>query len=148
MKTISLTIPGNPVAKGRPRFSIHQGQARTYSPAETVSWENNVRACAYNAKVTPLDGPLQMTCIFYRPWPKSMSKKARLTAMPGTRPDVDNYIKLVLDALNGIAWRDDAQLVDINAAKRFAEAGRTEITIMQQFSQPRVRISDLLGRGL
>ena len=69
----------------------------------------------------------------FRNIPKSFSKKAREAALaalirPTTRPDGDNYLKGVLDALNGILWTDDARIVDMSCHKYYSEHPRLEVT--------------------
>ncbi len=67
----------------------------------------------------PLEGPLRLTAIVYVRLPASVPKRARETARPTCRPDLDNYLKTVLDGAS-VLWRDDAQVVEILAAKRYA----------------------------
>lgn len=73
--------------------------------------------------------PLTVTLRFYRPYPKSMSERKRKISYPTTKPDVDNYIKQAFDALNGIVWEDDAQIVDCMAIKRYSGRPRLELRI-------------------
>jgi Holliday junction resolvase RusA-like endonuclease len=78
-----------------------------------------------------LAGPLTVEVLAFVPIPKSFSKAKRQAAVEGavrpvTRPDVDNHIKN-LDALNGIAWSDDSQIVTLRAAKYYSEHPRLEL---------------------
>lgn len=127
--TISFTVPGIPVAKARARVIVRNGKAHAYTPDKTANHENNVRVFAYNAGVTPLEGPLSLSCLFVLPFPKSMSKKKRLTAYPTKRPDIDNYLKATLDAMNGIGFLDDAQIVVVAIGKVYGEPPCTQIRI-------------------
>jgi Holliday junction resolvase RusA-like endonuclease len=61
----------------------------------------------------------------YKPKPKSKPKKVIHWT---TRPDLDNFIK-ILDALNGVFWVDDSQIIRIDATKQYGEPARTEIEI-------------------
>jgi len=67
---------------------------------------------------------------FYYPMPLSWSAKKR-QSMEGapvtTRPDLDNYVKFMLDALEGYIWDNDSCVVQIHAAKSYSEAPRTEL---------------------
>ena len=134
---IRFTIYGNPTAKGRPRFSVRGKFARAYTPAKTAQAENNLRAQALAYKpVKPLETPLIVNIKVYRSMPKSMSKKRIELAEKGnlrpiTKPDVDNYQKLIYDALNGIFWRDDSQIVEATTAKFYSAAPRIEIEISE-----------------
>ena len=63
-------------------------------------------------------------------WP--MARKAEALAgrlMPATKPDCDNLAKTVLDALNGVLWLDDAQVVDLSVSKRYAAEPHTVVTV-------------------
>jgi Holliday junction resolvase RusA-like endonuclease len=62
----------------------------------------------------------------------SWSRKKRQAALAGAlhptgKPDLDNCVKLLMDALNGILWRDDAQVTDIAVIKRYAEIAQTTL---------------------
>lgn len=108
---VRLTIPGQPVGKGRPRFS----NGHAYTPAKTVAAERAIQLLARVAGIKPLTGRLAVRLRF---------------VCETTRGDLDNFAKLVLDALNGIAWADDRQIDDIAALRSFDWANpRTEIEI-------------------
>jgi Holliday junction resolvase RusA-like endonuclease len=68
-------------------------------------------------------GPIRLNVMALIAMPKSIPKKRRMLAMPTTRPDLDNYIKQVEDALIGYAYKDDAQIVSIMARKRYVPDG-------------------------
>lgn len=123
MRSLSFVVPGKPAGKGRPRF----GNGRTFTPAATLTAENWVKACAMQAGAEPLHGPVEMTIIAVSAIPKSWSKKRREEALRGCwdtrKPDQDNISKLVCDALNGIAYADDAQVVRALVEKKFATDG-------------------------
>ena len=83
-----------------------------------------------------LDGALEVEISFYRPVQKSLSKKERARRLSGehrptVKPDLDNYIKSTLDALNGILWTDDARIVDLHAHKYYSDRPRIEITVRE-----------------
>jgi len=129
---ISFKVPGQPVGKGRPRF----GNGRTYTPAKTVKAEAFAAMCAGIAfpYSEPLGGPLLMRVTFCMSIPKSWAKLKQMQAQQGeirptTTPDIDNLIKLVGDALNGVIYLDDKQIVEVQAVKRYALQPRTEIEI-------------------
>ncbi|WP_078345061.1 RusA family crossover junction endodeoxyribonuclease [Mycobacteroides chelonae] len=96
-------VPGEPVSKARPRFGVRRGRIVTYSDPAMVAAERKV-AAAYRAAALP--GP-----------PHSGEVMLRATFYCGTRrrKDLDNMIKLVSDALNGVAYEDDSQVVSIAA---------------------------------
>lgn len=75
---------------------------------------------------------IALTCKFYCPIPASFSKRKR-ERLRGQlclkKPDIDNYVKLVCDALNGIAWEDDNVIANLVAVKMYDEQPRTEVHI-------------------
>ena len=132
--TLRVVIPGEMRGKGRPRFSTRGGFARAFTDAKTVSMEAWVKACAIEAGATVMDGPVQLRMIVWAGIPASWSKKKRQEALDGRmrptgKPDLDNCLKLVADALNGIAWHDDKQVVEVLARKFYAEVSRTVLEV-------------------
>ena len=117
-----------PVAKARARVCMVNGYARAFTPTKTVNAESAIRAAFLQsgAGKYPAGVPLSLVISIYRPRPRSLPKRF---LWPVTRPDLDNYLKLVLDALNGFAWEDDAQVVMLRGVKRFGEPPRIEIEI-------------------
>ena len=88
------------------------------------------------AQKLPTEKPLTVDVRFYRPIQKSISKierQRRLTGQswPTVKPDVDNYVKAILDALNGVAFKDDSQIVVLYARKIYSDNPRTEIEITE-----------------
>ena len=132
-------IPGEPTGKGRPRF-MKNGHA--YTPSKTAAYESIVRACymaACGNENVPFEKgiPLVATidCIFGIP--KSASKK-RVQAMlcglerPCKKPDLDNLVKAVLDAINGLAYHDDAQITTLHVTKRYGIAPCVKVWISKE----------------
>lgn len=102
-------IPMVPVAKGRPRF----GNGRTFTPKKTKDAENLIQAVVKKQfKLKPFDGPLRVEVVFMFERPKSSKNE-----YPIVRPDLDNIFKLVADALNGILWKDDSQIIELASMK-------------------------------
>lgn len=129
-----LTIDGVPVAKGRPRL----GRYGTYTPKKTQEYEEYVKMCwfAKYGGVQPSEQSLEVNIVFYLPIPKSVNKKQRAEMLDGKikhtkKPDIDNLIKSVLDALNGIAYSDDSKIIKVAAEKQYSEKPRTEIQISE-----------------
>ena len=129
-----LTIPGVPRGKGRPRFVKATGRA--YTPADTLSYEGVIRheAALEMRGEPPLDRPLAIAVTAVLPIPASWSRKKREAALAGDvwptgRPDADNYLKAAADALNSIVYRDDSQLVRMEASKCYGTSPRLSITV-------------------
>lgn len=130
---IKLTIPGPPCAKQRPRL----GKFGTYTPDKTVNYETLVKQLyivEYHRK--QLEGALRMRVIAYMPITKSTSKKqAELMRMgnirPTKKPDWDNIGKIISDALNGLAYHDDSQIVSATVEKWYSDTPRVEVEIQE-----------------
>lgn len=131
---MELIIEGTPVAKGRPRFSRYGA----YTPKKTQEYEEYVKMCwvAKYGSIQPSEQSLEVNIVFYLPIPKSVNKKQRAEMLDGRikhtkKPDIDNLIKSVLDALNGIAYSDDSKIIKVAAEKQYSEKPRTEIQISE-----------------
>lgn len=132
-----FTIPGPPQGKGRPRFSSYGGHVHTRTPEQTVLYENLVKT-EYQRQCEDIrfpDGkPLFVDIMAFYEIPKSASKKKREQMLNGEivplkKPDLDNIVKCVLDSLNGIAYRDDSQVVELFVRKFYDEIPRVEVWI-------------------
>ncbi len=137
-KIIQFVIEGVPCAKGRPKFAVRGGFARAYTPKKTA---DNAKTIAGEAIVSmvgrkPLEGALNCVFEYFMPIPKSTSKKDREKILSNElrhikKPDVDNLVKQTCDALNGICWIDDSQIVDLTAIKQYSDFPRTHIIITE-----------------
>lgn len=124
---IAFTVPGEPVAKGRPRITLAGGRAHAYTPAKTAAYEQLVAvyAAAAMKKAPLLEHPVQLRLGIYCKVPGSWSKKRRAAALggmerPAKSPDIDNIVKSVADGMNGIVWVDDSQIVELVCSKHYA----------------------------
>ncbi len=127
----SCTVPGKPVGKARPRLG--RG-GRVYTPAATTKAERAV-ANAWRAQVGIIHtGPVHVTLAIAFAVPKSIAKAERARRLEAGwhthKPDIDNVVKLVLDALNGVAYDDDTQVVSISTTKRWAAVDGMTIAIV------------------
>lgn len=117
-----------PQGKERPRFDSRT--RRAYTPAKTRAYEDRIARAFRHAAIAEdfeiISGPVELTIVAGFPVPKSYSQKSRASCLQGTqsptkRPDADNIEKAVADALNGIAYFDDAQIVRSAVTKTYAE---------------------------
>lgn len=119
---LRFTIPYEPVAKARPRFvRISNKFVSTYSAPKTHQAETSIALLSGKYRLDkPIEGPIKLSVMFYIKRPKRIAKKK---IYPITRPDTDNYIKLLLDALSlrNNFWKDDSQITIINAERRYTE---------------------------
>lgn len=112
-KRVEFTVPGEVMGKPRPRFARN---GRVYTPKKCVQYEKLIAAMYRETGCEPFCGPIMVKVDTYRALPKSRPKKA--TTEPDTyKPDADNVLKVVLDALNGVAYRDDSQVVVVQMTK-------------------------------
>ncbi len=137
---IKLSIPGKPIAKKRPRFVSRGKFHKAYNDQETEEGRF-LFDVKQQYKGPPLEGPIHLCCWFEMYIPKSTSKKKQVKMATGQvehtkRPDLDNLIKFVKDCLNGTAWKDDSQVVSIQAGKRYSETPQTVILIHPSGEQP------------
>ena len=137
---LRLTVPGLPKAKGRTKTRVvvpKNGSpfATVYTPAATRNEEAVIRdlAAQIMAGAPPMEGPVELRVAIYLPIPKSWSQKRQRLALDGlllptTKPDWDNAAKIT-DAINGILWRDDAQVADAHIFKRYSDRPRVVIEV-------------------
>ena len=139
---VRFSIPGEPKGKGRPRFMRN---GHTYTPQETVEYENWVRlSYRTNAENYFFQNHIALSVRMdaYFGIPKSTSKKKRKMMETGDiRPvvkrDCDNIAKIVLDALNHIAYHDDAQVVELVVCKWYDEQPRVDVLIKERMVMDR-----------
>jgi Holliday junction resolvase RusA-like endonuclease len=147
MTEIKFIVEGEPIGKARPRFrrmyvKDKAGQPKevisTYTPQKTVKYEDRVREAylseaAYQPMRWPDKQPLEMIINAYMSVPKSASRKAiyrMISALfPTKKPDVDNIFKGIADSLNGVAYRDDSQIVSATINKIWSTDPRAEVII-------------------
>ena len=132
-RKIEFFVPGTPVGKGRPRAARRGAGVVMFTPGKTADYEALVAATAAAALAGDaaaahrlLDGPLEAVLEMRFPVPASWSKAKRARALAGaewhtSRPDADNVAKAILDACNGVVFRDDSQVVMLIATKAFSE---------------------------
>jgi len=122
---IDIPLAVTPPGKGRARVYSRNEITRAVTPRRTVQFEELIRSYAgAQGVVRPIEQgiPIWLTLKFTCRIPTSFSQAKRFAAIAGdirpvTRPDIDNQIKMVMDALNKVAWYDDSQVVDIHAVK-------------------------------
>jgi Holliday junction resolvase RusA-like endonuclease len=137
---LEFVVAGEPVAKGRPKFSARGGFVKVYTPAETLKHEEVIRCNASNAMrglgLQPTGRPLYVKIFIFKSIPESWSGKKKALALAGEilptgKPDSDNYAKLVCDACNGTVWIDDCQITDLYCKKRYSDTPHTKIFITE-----------------
>lgn len=142
MSKVELVIYGDPMGKQRPRVSMYNGIVRTYTPEKTTNYENLIKheyTSKYDRQVFIHGEPISAKVIAYFGLnngdfgKKGLNKSGRekISGVFATiKPDIDNCLKCVFDALNTICYPDDNQIVQVSASKCYTlETPRVEITL-------------------
>ena len=131
---VEFSVRGKPVPQPRPRVYRDEetGTTKTVSNAGPIkAWRESVQEAARRNRLEAREGPVRMDLVLWLPRPKRHSSAAGhihpryLEQPPGVRPDLSNYVKGIEDALDGIAYVDDGQIVELVASKRYTPEGRS-----------------------
>jgi Holliday junction resolvase RusA-like endonuclease len=127
-KVIRIEIQTEPVAKARARTVIVNGQCHSYTPERTKNAQDliRLRCMRHQEQCFGEHIPVKLTIVFYRTKSRWLSKKETL---PMRKPDIDNYVKCVMDSINGVLVADDAQITSLSAKKRWTDRPEGYITI-------------------
>lgn len=124
---MEFIVEGEPQGKERPRFSRKSGTV--YTPAKTARYEKEIRDSflAAGGKMIPAGSYVTVAVDAYFKIPKSYIKGKRLACehninRPDKKPDIDNVLKAVLDALNKVAYEDDKQVVEVRCRKWYSRS--------------------------
>ena len=139
MKVIEFTVHGPIHGKGRPRFRRMGQYVQTYTPDQTVSYENLIKMEYLEENegfMFDREVPLAIKINAFYEVPKSASqkKKAEMLAdkiRPLKKPDSDNVLKVVCDALNGVAYHDDVQIVSVQVERHYALNPFLEVVVWE-----------------
>ena len=132
---IYFVVLGPPQGKGRPKASSRGGFVRMYTPAATRQYEEKIAWSAVLARADwpVLETPISLRVVAHHPIPISWSKRKQQQALQGDlvpgKPDLDNVAKAVLDALNGVIYLDDKQVVRLVAEKKYSFDPRVEVYV-------------------
>lgn len=129
-----FTITGEPRGKQRPRVTTRGGYAHAYTPTETTAYEKRIKYGYVMQGGRKIDGPIKLELWAFLQIPKSISKK-RAKEMKGApctkKPDADNILKIVMDALNGTAYGDDKQVALAVIHKSYWLEGKLVVDIQE-----------------
>ena len=132
---IQFEILGKPVAKGRPRLGRY---GHTYTPQKTVQYENLVKVTFMNEyrNHIPYEGYIEADIKAIFEIPKSYSKKKTKELLETSnnydhKPDLDNIAKIILDSLNGLAYKDDSQVTVLHINKQYGEQAKVVVTLKE-----------------
>lgn len=128
---LTFTIPGEPTAQGRPRFSTHGGFVKAYDPETSRNYKAYVKLLASEAMqrigLTLTELPLGVEIIAS----VGILKEQALNGLqlPIKKPDVDNVAKIILDSISGIVYKDDKQIIKLTVYKKYSDIPKVEVKI-------------------
>jgi Holliday junction resolvase RusA-like endonuclease len=138
LRRVLFTVAGTPVPKGRPRAASTPVGIRMHTPKKTATYERKARGSAIVAMngSKPFARPVSLDVEIIVPIPASWSKKRQTLARIGVigatkKPDADNVLKAIKDAMNGVVYADDAQVVAITLSKAYGEHPRVEVAVSE-----------------
>jgi Holliday junction resolvase RusA-like endonuclease len=138
MMQIHFQVEGDPKGKGRPRFSRVGSFTKVYTDKQTLGYEAKIAHFAKQAMGTsePLKTPVSVFLYVRLPIPQSYPKKRREACLNGSelpckKPDIDNIAKTYLDAMNGVIFVDDTQVIDLHVKKLYSAVAGVDVMVMQ-----------------
>jgi Holliday junction resolvase RusA-like endonuclease len=138
MMQIHFQVEGDPKGKGRPRFSRVGNFTKVYTDKKTLTYEAMIATFAKQAigATEPLKTPVTVFLYVRLPIPQSYPKKRREACLSGVekpckKPDIDNIAKTYLDAMNGVIFVDDTQVIDLHVKKLYSEKAGVDVMVME-----------------
>ena len=138
MMHIHFQVEGDPKGKGRPRFSRAGKFTRVYTDKQTLDYETLIKSFAAEAmgSTDPLETPVSVYLYIRHGVPQSYSKKRTEACLSGLeqpckKPDIDNIAKTYLDAMNGVIFKDDTQVIDLHVKKVYSAVAGVDVMVME-----------------
>jgi Holliday junction resolvase RusA-like endonuclease len=138
MMQIHFQVEGDPKGKGRPRFSRVGNFTKVYTDKQTLTYEAMIATFAKQAMggTEPIKTPVAVFLYVRLPIPQSYPKKRKEAClngseMPCKKPDIDNIAKTYLDAMNGVIFVDDTQVIDLHVKKLYAAEAGVDVMVME-----------------
>lgn len=138
MMQIHFQVEGDPKGKGRPRFSRVGSFTKVYTDKQTLGYEAKITYFAKQAigSTEPLKTAVSVYLYVRLPIPQSYPKKRRDACLNGSelpckKPDIDNIAKTYLDAMNGVIFVDDTQVIDLHVKKVYAEKTGVDVMVTE-----------------
>lgn len=129
-----FSVPGKIIGKGRPRLNTYTGSV--YTPTRTKDYEELVQQYFLLKYPTykPFEGRVKVQIGAYFGVPKTTKKTEKELMLqnkinPTKKPDIDNIVKIVLDAMNGVAFKDDIQITKLDVEKVYSEEEFIQVKI-------------------
>ena len=135
---IHFQVEGDPKGKGRPRFTQAGKFTRVYTDKQTLDYEAVIKSYAAHAMGSsdPLETAVSVFLYVRLPVPQSYSKKRTEACLSGLekpckKPDIDNIAKTYLDAMNGVIFKDDTQVIDLHVKKVYSAVAGVNVMVME-----------------
>jgi len=125
---IRIKIKMEPIPKGRPKMAMANGRVWTYTPTKTQKAQDYLSEylARHSDKAFSCHIPVKLSAVFYRTKSKALPRQ---DVLPVRKPDLDNFLKLLVDAMNGVLIADDAQITTMLVRKRWTHNGYGYIII-------------------
>ena len=135
---VTFKVDANPVGKQRARYAKRGNFVQAYTPDKTRNYESLIKEAAIEAMGSsePLETPVTLYLYIRAPIPKSLPKKRIEACLNGLekpikKPDASNVLKSVEDAMNGVVYKDDSQIVNIHVSKVYSSVSGVDICIKE-----------------
>ena len=135
---VTFKVDANPVGKQRARYAKRGNFVQTYTPDKTRNYESLIKEAAIQAMGSNeiLETPVNLYLYIRAPIPQSYSKKRSEACLNGSekpikKPDASNVLKSVEDAMNGVVYKDDSQIVNIHVAKVYSSLSGVDICVKE-----------------
>jgi Holliday junction resolvase RusA-like endonuclease len=135
---VTFKVDADPVGKQRARYAKRGNHVMAYTPDKTRNYESLIKEAAIEAMGSsePLETPVTLYLYIRAPIPKSLSKKRIEACLNGLekpikKPDASNVLKSVEDAMNGVVYKDDSQIVNIHVSKVYSSVSGVDVCIKE-----------------
>jgi Holliday junction resolvase RusA-like endonuclease len=135
---VTFKVDADPVGKQRARYAKRGNFVQTYTPDKTRNYESLIKEAAIEAMGSsePLETPVTLYLYIRAPIPKSLPKKRIEACLNGLekpikKPDASNVLKSVEDAMNGVVYKDDSQIVNIHVSKVYSSVSGVDVCIKE-----------------
>ena len=135
---VTFKLDADPVGKQRARYARRGNFVQTYTPDKTRNYEALLKDAAIEAMGSsePLETPVSLYLYIRVPIPKSFSKKKVQDCLNGSeqpmkKPDSSNVLKSVEDAMNGVVYRDDCQIVNFHVTKVYSSQSGIDVCVKE-----------------
>jgi len=135
---VTFKVDADPVGKQRARYAKRGNFVQTYTPDKTRNYESLIKEAAIEAMGSsePLETPVNLYLYIRAPIPKSLPKKRMEACLNGLekpikKPDASNVLKSVEDAMNGVVYKDDSQIVNIHVSKVYSSQSGVDVCVKE-----------------